>query len=218
MNKGQRILALCLFLGTMFWTATARADVVAIGQGAFPGGSTLITFTGLADGTEVNGLTVSGVSFTYSLGNGNLIIDGGPGPTNNIAPPNIVSVGNNTGILTVHLGGLANQFGYGYAILSTINVANATTITLFNGATNVGSLSYNGIPDPAFAGGFAGIQSTLLFDTVQLTFNSVAAPAFAIDNIRIATAVPEPTSMVLFGSALAFLATRIRKRRNHKGD
>lgn len=221
MNKGQRILALCLFLGTMFWTSTARADVVAIGQGAFPA-SPLITFTGLATGTEVNGLTVSGVvSFTYSLGNGNLVIDGGPGITNNINPPNIVSIGNETGILTVHLGGLVNQFGYGYAVLSTVNVANATTITLFNGATNVGSLSYNGVLDPTFAGGFAGIQSTLLFDTVQLTFNSVAAPAFALDNIRFATTattVPEPTSMVLFGSALAFFATRIRKRRNHEGD
>jgi len=47
-------------------------------------GSTLTTFTGVADGTEVNGLTVNGILFNYSLGNGQVTIDGGPGTTNNI--------------------------------------------------------------------------------------------------------------------------------------
>ena len=72
----------------------ASASVVAIGPFS---ATTSITFTGLANGTEVNGLTVSGVLFSYSLGSGNVIIDGGPGTTNHIAPPNIVSVGNDTG-------------------------------------------------------------------------------------------------------------------------
>src|SRR5262249_25384233 len=151
---------------------------------AFGSGSTLTTFTGLPSGLEVNGLTVAGINFSYSLGNGQVIIDGGPGTTNNITPPNIVSVGNNTGILTLTLPSLVDTFGYGYAILSGAAVANATTIALFSGVTPVGSLSYNSTPDPLFSGGFAGIQSTIPFNRVQLTFNSVAAPAFALDNIR----------------------------------
>ncbi|MEP6602244.1 MAG: PEP-CTERM sorting domain-containing protein [Nitrospirota bacterium] len=168
---------------------------MTVGPGAFPA-APLITFTGLADGTEVNGLSVGGFQFSYSLGNGQLVIDGGPGTTNNIAPPNIVSTGNSTGILTILLPSTATAFGYGYAILNTIAVTNATTISVFNGATALGSLSYNGVPDPTFTGGFAGIQSTIPFDRVALTFNSTAAPAFALDNIRLAS-VPEPSTMLL---------------------
>jgi hypothetical protein len=133
-----------------------------------------------------------------------VIIDGGP--PNDISPPNIVSVGLDTGILRLALPSFVDTFGYGYAILNISGVANATTINLFTGATNVGSLSYNGVPDPTFTGGFAGIQSTIPFNIVQITFNSAAAPAFALDNIRTATTVPEPSTMLLlvyFGSPIA---------------
>ncbi len=112
------IAALFVFLGTLLSASVARADVIGIGPGAFPPGTTPITFTGLPDGAEVNGLTVGGILFSYSLGNGHVIINGGPGVTNNVSPQNIVSVGNNTGILTLTLSGLSSQFGYGYAILS----------------------------------------------------------------------------------------------------
>ncbi len=196
--------------------SNASADVMSVGPGAFPPTSTLITFAGLADGTEVNGLTVGGVTFAYSLGNGAVIIDGGPGITNNVAPPNIVSVGNNTGTLFVTLPTQANLFGYGYAILNTVPITNATTISIFSGVTPLGSLSYNGVPDPIFSGGFAGIQSTIPFNRVQVTFNSAAAPAFALDNIRFAnttTAVPEPTTLLLLGTGLAIVATKVRNRR-----
>jgi hypothetical protein len=213
-RRRKSVLALSLFLGAALSMSTTQAGVITVGPGAFPASSTLLEFTGLASGTEVNGLTVGGVLFTYSLANGMVQIDGGPGTTNNISPPNIVSIGNDTGILTLTLAGFADLFGYGYAILNTVPVANATTITLFSGAANVGTLSYNGVPDPTFTGGFAGIQSTVPFNRVTLTFNAAAASAFALDNVRIATVVPEPSAilLVLSGAAALFWQRRTRLR------
>lgn len=206
--SGWRLAPVLLSVAVLCGT-NARGSVISVGPGAFPAGSTLITFDGLSSGSEVNGLNVGGVRFNYSLGNGNVIIDGGPGVTNNISEPNIVSTGNNTGALTVLLPNFSNLFGYGYAVLSFTSVLNATTISLFNGVTNVGSLSYTGVPDPTYAGGFAGIQSTLAFNSVQLTFNSVAAPAFALDNVRIGTATPEPSTVLLcLGAAAMFVVQR----------
>jgi hypothetical protein len=204
---------LVTFLCTALAAITADASVISVGPGAFPASSTLITFTGLANGTEVNGLSTAGVLFSYSGGNGVVQIDGGPGVTNNIAPPNIVSVGdpaNSHGTLTLTLPGFFDTFGYGYAILDGVAVSNATTINLFSGTTNVGSLSFNGVPDPVFTGGFAGIQSTVPFNSVALSFNPMA-PAFALDNIRVASAVPEPSTMLLILSGGAgLLASRRR--------
>jgi len=192
--------------------ASARADVIAISPAAFPAGSTLITFTGL-EGADANGLVTGGVQFSYSLGSGFVVVDGGPGITNNVSEPNLVWFANPTGTLSLVLPALENLFGFGFAIPSTSPLANATTITLFNGATNVGSLSYNAIPDPAFSGGFAGIQSTLAFNRVQLTFNPTAA-GFVVDNIQFAavTATPEPATLALVFTGLVGLGLLRRRR------
>ena len=56
--------------------APAAASTIAVGVGAFGSGSTLTTFAGLADFTEVDGLVVNGILFDYSLGAGHVIIDG----------------------------------------------------------------------------------------------------------------------------------------------
>jgi hypothetical protein len=216
--RGQRSTlwsSIILVVGIVLSASNALGSTMSVGIGAFGPGSTLTTFTGLADGTEVNGLTVNGILFNYSLGNGQVQIDGGPGTTNNIVPPNIVSVGDNTGVLSMTLPSFVDTFGYGYAVLNTGAVTAATTISLFSGATPVGALSYNGVPDPLFAGGFAGIESTIPFNIVRATFSSLAATAFALDNVRTATtAVPEPSTILLIGTGITVF---VFFRRTRKG-
>ena len=195
----------------------AQADVIAVGPGAFPASATVLNFSGLADGTEVNGLTVNGVRFTYAVGgsprNGAVQIDAGPGITNHISPPNIVSMGDNTGALTVNLPSSVNLFGYGFAIFSEETVANATTIAAFSGPTLVGSLSFADAPDPTFTGGFAGVQSTTAFNRLELTFNSSSAFAFALDNLTFSNAsiVPEPSSLLLAVLGFGVVIVLLRK-------
>src|SRR5260370_36072489 len=113
----------------------------------------------------MKGPTGNCILFNYLIGglptNGQVVIDDGPGITNNVAPPNIVSIGNDTGTLLLTLPTFANAIGYGFADLSVATLTDATTITLFNGLTNLWSLTFSGSPDPSFTGGFLGIDSTL---------------------------------------------------------
>ena len=195
----------------------AAAQVVAIGSGAFSGSPPPITFTGVATGTEVNGLSVSGFQFFYSLGSGNVIIGSGPGNTNNVNDPSIVSnFGSNTGVLTILLPSLSNRFGFGFAVNSFTGLAFGTSVTVLNGATSLGNLLYAAPLDPVFAGGFAGIQSVSAFDRVQVSFNSAQAPAFSLDNIRYTSTVPEPSSLLLTACGIGALWFSYR-RRNAKG-
>jgi hypothetical protein len=84
-------------------------------------------------------------------------------------------------------------------VLSTVPVANATTVSLFSASNAlVGTLSANGVLDPTFAGGFLGLQSTIPFLRAELTFSTVGA-AFAVDNVRASAAVPEPATLTLTG-------------------
>lgn len=192
---------------------TAEAQLSAAALGAFAPGPAQVTFTGVPYNTEMNGATVGGVLFSYSLGDGGIFIGSGPSTTNSLEPEDLESGTFNTGILTLTLPSFTNLFGYGYALLGTGTILNGTTITAFNGAVNLGSLSFDAIPDPLFPGGFAGVQSTTAFNRLELTFNSTEASAFAIDNIRFDTVVPEPSSFVLvaIGFGGVMFAGRRRK-------
>ena len=66
-------------------TSLSHATLTPIGPLDFASGATVIDFSGLADGTEANGLVVNGVLFQVtkngSSTNGIVSVDGGPGTT-----------------------------------------------------------------------------------------------------------------------------------------
>jgi len=203
----------------VFGAAPSSAAVSPVGIGAFGAGSLLIDFNapGLFNDQEVNGLSTGGLGFSFSLGNGLVSLSVVPGPTSNTTPLNIVSeIGiDNAGVLTVTLPELSILFGFGYAILASNVVPASVTVTLFNGASNVGALSFTALPDPLVPpfppifGGFAGLQSTLPFDRTELRFSG--ALAWAADDLRV-TPVPEPAQWALLLVGVAMLGGFAQRR------
>jgi hypothetical protein len=60
------------------------------------------------------------------------------------------------------------------------------------------------------AGGFAGIQSTIPFNSARVTFLESSTPGWAMDNVR-TLGVPEASSLVLLAAGLS-IVFRVRKR------
>src|SRR5438067_8772411 len=171
MNIMKTLLAFAIYL---LAASLSHATLTPIGPLDFASGATVLNFATLADNTEANGLLLDGVLFQVtkngSSTNGIVIVDGGPGTTGNISPPNLVSISDLDGVaLIVSLPNLTTQFGYGYALRAEISVPAATTIDLFAGSTPVCSISFAGIPDPVFTGGFAGVACYTSFNGVVLT-------------------------------------------------
>jgi hypothetical protein len=202
------------FLGIWLIATNAFAGIVAVSPSDFPPGTTMITFDGLPDGTDLGALVVDGVLFNYTLpvGLGGVIIDGGPGVTNHISPPNAVTYGDIADVeMILSLPAPTTMFGYGYALDTSGFLANATTIALYDGFNFIGSLSFDGDSDPGFTGGFAGVRSTVPFNTVYMLFDWNDAPAWAFDNVMIYT-TPEPSSLMLLGGGLLTALGIVRRK------
>ncbi len=201
-------------------SASSHAGLVALSAATlsppFLDAGGIVNFGEVSLTTPINGLTIKGFGFSENIPNAT-VSNGGPGSTTNITTPTAQSGGSYspaTYALTVTMPIPVHSFGFGFAILDFTPAANAVTITVFNGLTNLGSLTYPGVPDPTppffFDGGFAGIGSTDYFTSAKITFGPTAT-AFAIDNL----AVPEPGSLALwlFGSAVLGLRRRCQTAR-----
>ncbi len=172
--------------------------------------SEIVNFGEVSLGTPINGLSIKGFSFAENIPNA-VVSSGGPSPALNIISPSAQSGGGYspaTYVLTVTMPYPVKSFGFGYAILDFIPTANAVSVTLFDGLTNLGMLTYPGAPDPTFNGGFVGIGSTDLFTSARINFGPTAVQ-FAIDNF----AVPEPGALglLLLGGALTGLRRQRRR-------
>jgi hypothetical protein len=149
----------------------------------------------------VHGQTIGGVRFAFTIGgipSPEAGIDGGPGNTNNITIANVE--GNTSGVLSMLFPAPETRIGYGFAISTEGTVPNATAIQLFDAANNsLGILTAAGVPDPVFAGGFLGVESTIPFVRANVAWNFLAADRFAFDNLRFER-VSEPSAILLVGA------------------
>lgn len=196
----------------------AFAAVTSIEQSAFSLNSPIVDFANLPFATDINGLSFGGITFSYLVGgspsDGQVTINTGPGATNNLSSPSAVSTGTATGTVVMILPRAVTQFGYGYAVLGQGIITDATTMSIFNGNTALGSLSFTAANDPVFSGGFAGLQSTTGFNRVELTFTG--GPAFAFGKLRyteVAAAVPEPQTWAIMLLGFGFVGVTLRSRR-----
>lgn len=203
-------------LFTLTALVTANAAPLPIGVDVFESatGATLVTFEGIPEFTEANGLTVGSLTFEYAGPAGSAFI----GPTlesDNIAGESLaISAFGAPEALSIHFSSAVIAFGTGFAFSTQDAVADALTIEIFDGLTSLGTLSFNANPDPSLIGGFAGLRNDVAFDRVVLTFDDPNALLIALDNLRTipapSTPIPEPATLSLLG--LAVVAVRHRRR------
>jgi hypothetical protein len=105
---------------------------------------------------------------------------------------------------------------YGYFISMYYPVPDATTVSLFDASNMlVGRLSFDGMPDPEFVGGFVGIGSDVPFVRAEVMFFPQAFN-FVFDNLQFSdepvSTIPEPASLTLVGLGALAIAARLRTR------
>jgi hypothetical protein len=217
----RSVLAAFLVQAAVLVTASsAHASLFVVPEAALSApalnASTIVHFDEIGLNSAINGQTIKGFGFLEN-NPGATTSNGGPLNTNHITIPEALSGGAfnpATYVLSITMPAVQTSFGFGFAILDGVPTSNALTITLFNGATNLGSLTYGGTPDPQFDGGFAGIGSTIGFTEARISFGPTAIQ-YAIDNVAAGNAappaVPEPGT-ALAGVALLGLCGMRRRR------
>src|ERR1051325_1773926 len=151
-----------------------------------------VTFSEVPNNTSLSGLTINGFTFNQNIPLLRTGPSAPPGDTNNVNGQIARGIFGPSHVLTVAFAAPVLAFGFGFWV-SVFNDAMAVTVTLFDGATNLGSLVYAGTPDPVRGGGFAGIGNATAFTRAEIRFDpaveEVGADNFASSPAQVA--VPE---------------------------
>jgi hypothetical protein len=200
-----------------YLTETTKVALPAVGS----------TYTSLSDGTETITITtspspvamstISGAGTSFGWGNPPTVEQSNPlvmftGPNGNTTTNNVTL----TFSVPVTTFGVEMMPNY-----PTLFSPYTTTAKFYDGSTLVGTISM-GLNSPGGARLFAAYTTDEEFTSVNLTAQLGSFPfgtmGFDVAQIRYAAAVPEPSTLVMGGIGLVFVAvTIVRKRRRGQG-
>jgi hypothetical protein len=194
--------------------------------------STYLTFQGLKDGESISNFYNGGTGGSGSMSNYNFGITFS---SNALAIKSYLKGGSggfnptqttNTALFFTGTSGYMNVSGGFNNGINFLYVAGATgTVTVWSGANGTGSVlaTINLAPNGGSSSGCSGYPSLCNWTAVGLSFSGTAQSVtfsgtsnqLGITDITVGSsraAVPEPSSLLLFGSGLLLLSTRMRKR------
>lgn len=168
-----------------------------------------ITFSEIAPTANINGVTIMGVTFSFTIGGvpsgmASIGMNTGPGLTPFNMPPNIEGAAN--GILTLDFASPVDMLSFGSHIATAGPVTPGLTVQLFDPslAPIGGPIPLNMLPAPLFAGGQFNYTGAPVRRAV-IDFNEAQAQLgrFTVDTITFqvagAAVVPEPSTVALLG-------------------
>jgi hypothetical protein len=179
--------------------AFLSASVLLAAAAFAPASATLLTFSEFPVGTVItNQYGPQGVLFSALTGNNPIIANDGAMPDSPVLSPNPPFSGDFQWVFPGNAGGVQFDSGFwdslGTGVVEVFGPGGGSLGVFTNTTTGVDHFDFSAL-------GLIG----------RITFNSAADPAGAdIDNLQFA--VPEPVSLVLLGSGLAFFGL-VRRRK-----
>jgi hypothetical protein len=200
-------LSLCVF------TSAEAAPIILSSPASFSGSQTILTFQGVSGFfSTYNGVTFDLVGTAVDPF---AAPDSTPGRTGPSETTSIYTcqahVNGFCSDIEISLNTTVNRFGFD----GLSNLLDNWTFTLYSGNAVVGTTTLISLGLSSY--NFYGVESALGFDRVLVEIGDVVNSASFIDNVMFeataATPVPEPALIVLFGSGLAGVVARARRRR-----